>query len=206
MDELYLADADGCDGAPAADGFFRIAAATPKIRVADIEGNARAVLACVQAAHAAGAGALVLPELCLTGYTCGDLFQNRTLVAACERALAWLLDETRELPLLFTAGLPVATGGALYNCAAVCCAGTLLGLTVKANLPNYGEFYEQRWFEPAPQDAMLVNFAGFENVPLAKSIVYRCADPGMEAVAVGVEICEDLWVAGSAERRHGTRG
>ncbi|WP_418722602.1 NAD(+) synthase [Enorma sp.] len=195
MDELYLADADGCDGAPAADGFFRIAAATPKIRVADVEGNARAVLACVQAAHAAGAGALVLPELCLTGYTCGDLFQNRTLVAACERALAWLLFETRELPLLFTVGLPVATGGALYNCAAVCCAGTLLGLTVKANLPNYGEFYEQRWFEPARQDAMLVNFAGFENVPLAKSIVYRCADPGMEAVAVGVEICEDLWVA-----------
>ena len=195
MDELYLADADGCDGAPAADGFFRIAAATPKIRVADVEGNARAVLACVQAAHAAGAGALVLPELCLTGYTCGDLFQNRTLVAACERALAWLLDEARELPLLFTVGLPVATGGALYNCAAVCCAGTLLGLTVKANLPNYGEFYEQRWFEPAPQDAMLANFAGFENVPLAKSIVYRCADPGMEAVAVGVEICEDLWVA-----------
>ena len=195
MDELYLADADGCDGAPAADGFFRIAAATPKIRVADVEGNARAVLACVQAAHAAGAGALVLPELCLTGYTCGDLFPNRTLVAACERALAWLLDETRELPLLFTVGLPVATGGALYNCAAVCCAGTLLGLTVKANLPNYGEFYEQRWFESAPQDAMLANFAGFENVPLAKSIVYRCADPGMEAVAVGVEICEDLWVA-----------
>ena len=195
MDELYLADADGCDGAPAADGFFRIAAATPKIRVADVEGNARAVLVCVQAAHAAGAGALVLPELCLTGYTCGDLFQNRTLVAACERALAWLLDETRELPLLFTVGLPVATGGSLYNCAAVCCAGTLLGLTVKANLPNYGEFYEQRWFEPAPQDAMLANFAGFENVPLAKSIVYRCADPGMEAVAVGVEICEDLWVA-----------
>ncbi|WP_308616527.1 NAD(+) synthase [uncultured Enorma sp.] len=195
MDQFYPAGVDSCDGAPAADGFFRIAAATPKIRVADVEGNARAVLACVQAAHAAGAGALVLPELCLTGYTCGDLFQNRTLVAACERALAWLLDETRELPLLFTMGLPVAAGGALYNCAAVCCAGTLLGLTVKANLPNYGEFYEQRWFEPAPQDAMLANFAGFENVPLAKSIVYRCADPDMEAVAVGVEICEDLWVA-----------
>ena len=88
MDELYLVETDGCDGAPAADGFFRIAAATPKIRVADVEGNARAVLACVQAAHAAGAGALVLPELCLTGYTCGDLFQNRTLVAACERARA----------------------------------------------------------------------------------------------------------------------
>ena len=195
MDELYLAETGGCDGAPAADGFFRIAAATPKIRVADVEGNARAALACIQEAHAAGAGALVLPELCLTGYTCGDLFQNRPLVTACERALAWLLSQTRELPLLFTVGLPVAAGGALYNCAAVCCAGTLLGLTAKANLPNYGEFYEQRWFEPAPQDAMLANFAGFENVPLAKNIVYRCTDLGMESVAVGVEICEDLWVA-----------
>ena len=195
MDQFYPAGVDSCDDAPVADGFFRIAAATPKIRVADVEGNARAVLSCVQAAHAAGVGALVLPELCLTGYTCGDLFQNRTLVTACERALSWLLDETRGLPLLFTVGLPVAAGGALYNCAAVCCAGTLLGLTAKENLPNYGEFYEQRWFEPAPHDAMLVNLAGFECVPLAKGIVYRCVDPGMECVAVGVEICEDLWVA-----------
>ena len=180
---------------PAADGFFRIAAATPKIRVADVEGNARAVLACVRAAAEAGVGALALPELCLTGYTCGDLFQNRPLVTACERALAWLLSETRDVPVLFTVGLPVAAGGALYNCAAVCCAGELLGLTAKSYLPNYGEFYEQRWFEPAPVEPRWVPFAGEGPVPLGAGLVYRCIDPALQDVAVGVEICEDLWVA-----------
>lgn len=180
---------------PAVDGFFRIAAATPKIRVADVEGNARAVLACVRAAAEAGVGALALPELCLTGYTCGDLFQNRPLVTACERSLAWLLSETRDVPVLFTVGLPVAAGGALYNCAAVCCAGELLGLTAKSYLPNYGEFYEQRWFEPAPVEPRWVPFAGEDSVPLGAGLVYRCIDPALQDVAVGVEICEDLWVA-----------
>ncbi len=185
--------AGGAD--PAADGFFRIAAVTPKIRVADVEGNARAVLACVRAAAEAGVGALALPELCLTGYTCGDLFQNRPLVTACERALAWLLAETRDVPVLFTVGLPVAAGGALYNCAAVCCAGELLGLTAKSYLPNYGEFYERRWFEPAPVEPRWVPFAGEDSVPLGAGLVYRCVDPLLQDVVVGVEICEDLWVA-----------
>lgn len=185
--------AGGAD--PAADGFFRIAAATPKIRVADVEGNARAVLACVRAAAEAGVGALALPELCLTGYTCGDLFQNRPLVTACERALAWLLAETRDVPVLFTVGLPVAAGGALYNCAAVCCAGELLGLTAKSYLPNYGEFYERRWFEPAPVEPRWVPFAGEDSVPLGAGLVYRCVDPLLQGVVVGVEICEDLWLS-----------
>ena len=196
MEELYFTGIGSGAGVGSGDGFFRIAAATPAIRVADVEGNAQAILACVQDAAQSGVGALVLPELCLTGYTCADLFLDRTLLRSCERALARLLDETRELPILFTVGLPVAHGEAIYNCAAVCCAGELLGLTVKENLPNYSEFYEQRWFTPAPRNPMgYVSFAGSRPVPMGSALVYRCADPGMESVAIGVEICEDLWVS-----------
>ena len=126
------------------DGFLRVAAASPRIRVADVEGNAEVALAAVREATERGVRALVLPELNLTGYTAADLFHNRTLLHACETALAHILDETRELPIVFTIGLPVAVAENIYNCAAVCCAGELLGLTAKKYLPNYGEFYERR--------------------------------------------------------------
>ncbi|AEB06832.1 NAD+ synthetase [Coriobacterium glomerans PW2] len=177
------------------DGFFRVAAATPAIRVADVEANAAAALAHIRAAARQGAGALALPELCLTGYTCQDLFLDRTLIDAAERSLRDILAQTRDLPLLFTIGLPVAHGSALYNCCAVCCAGRLLGLSAKRNLPNHGEFYEARWFSPAPADAVLsVRLAG-QSAPLGWGLVFCCSDDGMDEVAIGVEICEDLWVA-----------
>ena len=169
MDELMFTGACGT-GSPdpaARDGFFRVAAATPKIRVADVQGNAEAVLACVRAAAEGGVGALALPELCLTGYTCADLFLDRALLREAEAALVWLLEETRTLPIIFTVGLPVVHAAALYNCAAVCCAGKLLGLTAKQHIPNYGEFYERRWFTPAPAEPKIVPlFAGQRDVPL----------------------------------------
>ena len=139
------------------DGFLRVAAASPRIRVADVEGNAEVALAAVRDAAGRGVRALVLPELNLTGYTAADLFHNRTLLHACEAALVHILDETRELPIVFTVGLPVAVAENIYNCAAVCCAGELLGLTAKKYLPNYGEFYERRWFAPSPADPVWLN-------------------------------------------------
>ena len=190
-------EADGTVTARGEDGFVRVAVATPKIRVADVEGNARAALACVRDAAAQGARVLVLPELCLTGYTCSDLFNNSTLLRACERAVERVLDETADLPILFTLGVPVPYEGDIYNCAAVCCAGRLLGLSAKENLPNYSEFYEERWFTPAPADQPIgrIRYAGRDVPAFGSRIVYRCADAGMENVAVGVELCEDLWVA-----------
>ena len=177
------------------DGYLRIAAATPKIRVGDVAGNAAAILECVDAAVRVGARVLALPELCLTGYTCGDLFHDRALLCACEAALSGLLEDTSDTPLLFTVGLPVAHRENVYNCVAACCAGRLLGLTVKRHLPNYGEFYEQRWFVPAPMNGMgFIPFAGQDSVPLMGDIVYTCSDPGLEDVRIGVEVCEDLWV------------
>ena len=149
-----------CVSANKNDGFLRVAAASPQIRVADVEGNAEVALAAVREAAERGVRALVLPELNLCGYTAADLFHNRTLLHACEAALVHILDVTRELPIVFTIGLPVAVAENIYNCAAVCCAGELLGLTAKKYLPNYGEFYERRWFAPAPTDPVWVEFAG----------------------------------------------
>lgn len=198
MDELIFAGLSGAAGAGSGDGFFRVAAATPKIRVADVKGNAGATLRAVREAADAGVGALALPELNLTGYTAGDLFHDRALQRACEQALAWLLDQTRDLPVFFIVGLPWAQGESVYNVAAACCRGRLLGLTAKKHLPNHGEFYERRWFAPAPLNTAYVQlpaeFGAGLCVPLGSGIVYRCADAGCSHVAIGIEVCEDLWV------------
>lgn len=133
---------------------------------------------------------MVFPELCLTGYTCGDLFQSGTLLAGAEQALRRLLQETEGLNLVAAVGLPVAVGGELYNCAAVLCRGRLLGLAAKSNIPNYGEFYEARHFSAAP-GYLEVCFAG-QRAPLGNSLLFRCEE--MPELVLGVEICEDLWV------------
>lgn len=171
------------------DGFFRAAAATPAIRVADCRHNAEAVAELMEEAAARGVQAVVFPELCLTGYTCGDLFLQKPLLDAAERELAALIERTSGLPVLAAVGVPVPVNGALYNCAAVFCGGRLLGLSAKSCVPNYGEFYEARHFTPAPE-CVEVSFAGF-SVPLGSSLLYRPED--WEDCAVGVEICEDLW-------------
>lgn len=172
------------------DGFFRVGAATPRIKVADCAANREAVRRLMEEAAEEGVQAMVFPELCLTGYTCGDLFQSETLLAGAERALHTLLQETEGLNLVAAVGLPVAVGGELYNCAAVLCRGRLLGLAAKSNIPNYGEFYEARHFSAAP-DYLEVCFAG-QRAPLGSSLLFRCEEA--PELALGVEICEDLWV------------
>ena len=126
------------------DGFVKVAAGTPKIRVADCDYNKNQVLNLIKEAETSGVKVLVLPELCLTGYTCSDLFMQIALIKSAEAALFNLLASTAEIDMLFAVGLPVFYNGKLYNCAAVCCKGQLLGLVPKLNLPNYGEFYEKR--------------------------------------------------------------
>ncbi|WP_411678016.1 NAD(+) synthase [Caproicibacter sp.] len=172
------------------DGFLKIAAATPEIRVADCRYNLESVWALMQECEKRGVAAAAFPELCLTGYTCGDLFRDRTLISGAESALAELLARSQRLNLLTLVGLPVAVGADLYNCAAVFCRGELLGLVPKTNLPNYTEFYEARYFTPGP-DYRQVTLCGRE-VPLGRDLVFRCGSvPGL---SVGAEICEDLWV------------
>ena len=172
------------------DGFLCAAALSPKLRVADCDYNARQCLESLRQAAEKGARLAVLPELCLTGYTCGDLFLQQTLLEGAESALAFLVKESRDLPLIALAGLPVRAGGKTYNCAAVFCAGHLLGLVPKSYLPNYAEFYEKRHFVPWQGENIPLTFAGRQTL-LGTRLLFGCRQ--MPAFRLGVEVCEDLW-------------
>ena len=172
-------------------GFLRVAAACPKVSVADPEANAGFLLAAIREAHGRGVQVLVLPELCLPGYTCGDLFFNQTLLAGVTRALGRLLAETNRIPMVFVVGLPLAVDGRLYNVAAVCQSGLVLGLVPKTYLPNYKEFYEERWFSSARSATADAAFLLGNEVPFGDDLLFGLPDE--PAVVLGVEICEDLW-------------
>lgn len=172
------------------DGFIKVAAGTPKIRVADCRYNAEQIFSLMREAAEQGIRVLVLPELCLTGYTCGDLFLHDTLLRGAEEALATVLEATRHLDMVAALGLPVRQGHRLYNCAAVIHRGVLLGLVPKKRLPNYGEFYEARWFDPSPEEGSWVTLAG-QRVRLDAKRLFPCET--MPELVLGVEICEDLW-------------
>lgn len=173
------------------DGFFRIAAASPEVCVADVDINVDEISKLIRAAAEDGCGAVCFPELAVTGYTCGDLFLQRTLINAAECGLARLMKETADLDILCAVGLPVYCGGALYNCCAVFHRGRLLGLPAKKSIPNYSEFYEARHFSPAPDSSVEISFAG-QNTILG-DVIFNCE--GVDGLTVGVELCEDLWGA-----------
>ncbi len=176
------------------DGFIKVAAGTPKIRVADCAYNAEACLALIDEAAGQGVKILALPELCLTGYTCGDLFLQDTLLDGAERALETILDATADRDMVIALGLPVRCRHKLYNCAAVLHRGQLLGLTPKTYLPNYGEFYEKRWFSILPPDSMGEGIAlAGRTTMLGNGMLFQ--DETVPGLTIGVEICEDLWAA-----------
>ena len=172
------------------DGFLKAAALSPSLRVADCAYNTSQILSQLKDAAARGVRLAVFPEFCLTGYTCGDLFLQRTLQQGALDGLQTLLDASRELDVVALVGLPLL--GKLYNCAAVLCGGRLLGLVPKTYLPNYGEFYEKRQFTPGSTEVETVTVCGQE-VPFGTSLLFRCRQ--MPSFVLGVEICEDLWSA-----------
>ena len=169
-------------------GFLKACTVSPALRVADCAFNTQQTIAAMQRAALDGAQLAVFPELGLTGYTCGDLFFQQPLQRAAAKGLAAVLEASAGLDLVALVGLPVAVDGKLYNCAAVVCHGELLGLVPKTHLPNYGEFYEKRQFNPAPAGVRTLRFAGQE-VPFGNMLF--CAGNG---AAVGIELCEDMWV------------
>ena len=174
------------------DGFLKAAALSPALRVADCAYNTRQILTELRAAAARGVKLAVFPEFCLTGYTCGDLFLQRTLQQGALTGLQELLDASRELDTVALVGLPLMVRGKLYNCAAVLCRGQLLGLVPKTYLPNYGEFYEKRQFTSGSTEVEWVNVCG-QDVPFGTSLLFRCRQ--MPSFVLGVELCEDLWSA-----------
>lgn len=176
------------------DGFISVACGSPKLRLADCNYNAEQTFTMMRKAAHSGVKFLVLPELGLTGYTCGDLFYQETLLRGAQESLATVLEATRPLELVAAVGLPVRVHNHLYNCGAVIQSGKILGVTAKSHLPNYGEFYEKRQFAPAPATVEEISLCG-QTVPFGAGLVYECRNvPGL---SLGVEICEDLWVPAS---------
>lgn len=169
-------------------GFVKVAAGIPLVRVGDPAHNAAQLEALIREAAAQGAQVVAFPELSVTGYTCGDLFLKPFLAQAAERVLGALLRRTESLDVVFLVGLPVVAGNVLLNAAAVCFRGEILGVIPKTYLPNYKEFYEQRWFSSSLEwGGGEVELCG-QPVPAGTDLLFEAA--GMK---FGVELCEDLW-------------
>lgn len=172
------------------NGFIRAAAISPSLRVADCAYNAQQIVEAMQAFAAENVHLLCLPEFSLTGYTCSDLFLQEPLLRGAEKALGTILQASKGLNLVTLVGLPVRHSGKLYNCAAVVCGGELLGLVPKTCLPNYGEFYEKRHFQPGMEEAECIEYAGQETL-IGTRLLFACKQ--IPSFVLGVEICEDLW-------------
>ena len=171
-------------------GFVKVAAVTPDIRVADVEFNKEQICRKMDEAAASGAKIIVFPELCVTGYTCSDLFTQDVLLDHAREVLTEIAAHTRDMDALVFVGAPLAVDGELYNVAAAMNHGKILGLTTKTFLPNYGEFYEMRQFREGPEKAREIEFDG-EMVPFGPKILFTAKQ--MEHLIVAAEICEDVW-------------
>ncbi|MEE1314780.1 MAG: NAD(+) synthase [Faecalimonas sp.] len=173
-------------------GFVKVAAATPQIRVADVDYNVQEICRLIDETTANGAKIVVFPELCVTGYTCGDLFAQGVLQKKAKAALKELVAYTAGKKALVFVGLPYAAHNKLYNVAAAMCDGVLLGITTKSFLPNYDEFQELRHFQPGPKQAEYVWVDEVvEEVPFGPQLLFVCEE--MPDLVVSAEICEDLW-------------
>lgn len=173
-------------------GFITVAAAIPSVKVADTEYNIKQIEDFVAQAEGRGVEIIVFPELSVTGYSCQDLFLQQLLVEQAEVAVMQLLDFSRKLDIICIVGAPVNISGSLYNCAVVIQHGIILGIIPKTYLPNYGEFYEKRWFTSSknlkPTD---IRYAGNSVSITPGPTLFRTSDNAL----FGVEICEDVWAA-----------
>lgn len=174
-------------------GFLRVAAASPKMRVADCAFNTERIIATLQQAETHGVGVVVFPELCITGYTCADLFFHLPLQQAAKLSLDEIQTATESaFSGVAIVGLPLCVDDQLFNCAAVLHQGRILGIVPKSYLPNYKEFYEDRWFAQAVTARSKSVLFNDEEVPFGADLLFPASD--VDALTLGVEICEDLWV------------
>lgn len=182
-------------------GFFRVAAAVPHVNVADCEANARSIVAVAKEAAYKGARVVVTPEMSVTAYTCADLFHNRTLIDGAAEALKHIVRETAGLDAVLVVGAPVMKGGSQYNCAVVISKGRIVAVIPKSYLPNYNEFYERRWWQPADDGMSTVDICGFNDIPFGRTQLIE-----VNGVRIAVELCEDLWTAVPPSSRHALAG
>ncbi len=185
------------------DGFVKVAALTPKIRVADCAYNTERICERIDEACRYGASILVFPELCITGYTCADLFWQETLLLAAKESLKQIVEFTKGKKALIFVGLPWEKDGKLYNVAAVICDGHLLGLVPKRYLPNYNEFYEKRHFTEGCAEVEWVDAFG-SPVPFGMRLLFCCRE--LPELVAAAELCEDLWAPNPPSVGHALAG
>lgn len=172
--------------------YVRVASAVPELKVADTVYNVKEIISMIKTAYETkNAKVILFPELCITGYSCGDLFNQKTLIRGAEDALCVLLDETKDLNILIAVGMPISADNQLFNCAILTMNGKILGVVPKVFIPNYNEFYEQRWF--ASSDNRISNKVKLcgQEVPFNENLLFR---DSMSPLCIGIDICEDLWV------------
>ena len=171
-------------------GFYRVAACSPVVKVADVEFNTARILDLAEKAAARSASVVLFPELAVTAYSCGDLFHNETLLNAAEHAVSRIAEQSASLPSILIVGAPIRRQNRLFNAAVVIQHGRLCGIVPKTNLPNYREFYEKRYFSSGYgiRNAT-ADFAGQTEIPFGTDLIFRS---GGELV-FGIEICEDMW-------------
>lgn len=185
-------------------GFVKVAAVTPKIRVADTKYNGKQICDLMENAAEQGAKIIVFPELCITGYTCGDLFLQEKLLREAREELFTIAAATAEIDAIVFVGLPIAHRGKLYNAAAALCGGKVLGIVPKTYLPNYNEFYEARHFTGGMKEVVELQLEKDWKVPFGTSQIFTCA--AMPELKIAVEICEDLWTPEPPSIRHARNG
>ncbi len=185
------------------DGFIKVAAATPRVKVADTDFNTEAIFRIMKAEYKKETKICVFPELCITAYTCSDLFFQKTLLDNAKLCLYRLVKASKGHDMLTIVGLPLEHNGKLYNAAACFQDGKLLGIVPKSYIPNYNEFYEKRHFAVAPTELSYVDFFGHE-VPFGTKLLFKCAN--VESLTLAIEICEDVWAAKSPSIEHAMAG
>ncbi|MCR4691174.1 MAG: NAD(+) synthase [Lachnospiraceae bacterium] len=185
------------------DGFIKAAVMTPKVRVADPYYNADRIMEMMDDAETAGAKIVVFPELCITGYTCEDLFFQESLLTSAREALLQIIAHSDGMDAVFFVGLPLEHRNKLYNVAAVINCGELMGFVPKVNLPMYGEFYEGRHFESGMKQPVMTEFDG-EDYPLGTDMIFE--SDAMQGLGIAVEICEDLWAPEPPSVKHALNG
>lgn len=184
-------------------GYIKVCAATPEIRVADVDFNTERIIEAIKQSTAAGSQLTVFPELCVCGYTCGDLFNQPALIKACDGAVKKICNATEGTNTLVFVGVPIASSGKLYNCAVAICNGKILGAVPKSYLPNYGEFYEKRHFS-APDGLSGSVSVGGQTVEFSTDLIFSSRNNPEFTVAA--EICEDLWAPLSPSVGHARAG
>ncbi len=181
-------------------GFIKTAAAVPKIRVADVPYNVEQICVLMDETAKKGAKIVVFPELCITGYTCEDLFWQNALLVKAKEGLKQIAAHTEDMDGLYFVGLPYMFENKLYNVAAAVSGGEILGIVPKKHIPNYGEFYEARHFEQGFEECKLTE----EGIPFGINQLFGCRE--LPELVVAAEVCEDLWVPDPPSIRHGMAG